>query len=60
MTKVAKCVGAVVLVLLTLAGLIALVAVLLPSPTAAERAAFDRWQAGQANHAREIGGGGKE
>lgn len=51
-----KYAGAAVLVILTLAVLISLLVIFLPSPTPEERAAFERWQADQVNRASETGG----
>lgn len=51
---------AVALVILALAALIWLLVAFIPSPTPEERAAFERWQADQANRASEAGGGKKE
>lgn len=56
MKRFSKYAGAAVLVILTLAVLISLLAVYLPSPTPVERAAFERWQADQVNRASETGG----
>ena len=52
--------GAAVLVILTVAVLISLLVIFLPSPTLEERAAFERWQAEQVSRASESGGEGKE
>ena len=60
MKRFSKYAGAAVLVILTLAVLISLLAVYLPSPMPAERAAFERWQADQVNRASETGGEKKE
>jgi hypothetical protein len=55
-----KYAGAAVLVVLTLAVLISLLVIFIPSPTPVERAAFERWQAEQVSRAGEAGGGKKE
>lgn len=56
MTRLSKYAGAAVFVILTLAVLISLLVVFLPSPTAEERVAFERWQADQVSRASETGG----
>lgn len=60
MKQFSKYAGAAVLVILTLAVLISLLFIFLPSPTPAERAAFERWQADQENRVSETGGDKKE
>lgn len=60
MKRFSKYAGAAALAILTLAVLIFLFVVFLPSPTPEERAAFDRWRADQASHAGENAGEGKE
>lgn len=49
----AKNAGAVALVVLAVVVLIAMIIFSLPSPTPAERGAFDRWQADQESNQRE-------
>lgn len=60
MKRFSKYAGAAVFVILTLAVLISLLVVFLPSPTAEERAAFERWQANQMSRTGETGGEKKE
>ena len=60
MKRFSKYTGAAALVILTLAVLISLLVVFLPSPTPDERAAFDRWQVDQMNRAGATGGEKKE
>lgn len=60
MKRFSKYIGAVALVILTLAVLISLLVVFLPSPTPDERAAFERWQADQINRAGATGGEKRE
>lgn len=56
MKRFSKYAGAAALAIFTLAFLIVLFVVFLPSPTPAERAAFDRWQADQMTRAGATGG----